>query len=355
MPQKLSRAEADRLYGEATDLLRRTDALPIPRNFQLCFEFAEGSNTELVEAFSPLLERGAPLAQSELDLLFDEYLNDPAEQREIGELGEKLGHEVREALRAVQDAAASTGEFGETVDNTANELVDLSNPDKIREAVRSLVDATRHVSQHTTRLSAQLEASADQINQLQTALDRVRLESDQDTLTGVANRKCFDRTLAAAVGDASTQGGPLSLCMIDVDHFKRFNDTHGHRAGDAVLRVIAQVFQHNVRDLDVVARYGGEEFSIIMPKADLASATRSVDRIRKILSEKDIVRRSTGEKLGTVTVSVGVAQLRGDDTLDTLIERADQALYAAKRSGRDRVQPEADGDTAGTRAARTEV
>ena len=168
-------------------------------------------------------------------------------------------------------------------------------------------------------------------------LEEVRLESQKDALTGVANRKCFDQTLMKEVEAARVHNTPLCLCMIDLDHFKKFNDNFGHRMGDSALRIVASIFDHNVRDHDLVARYGGEEFAVVMPLADLAAAVKVSNRIREALTEKRVIRRSTGEHLGSISVSVGVAQLQNDDTPDSLIDRADRALYEAKRAGRDRV------------------
>jgi diguanylate cyclase len=135
--------------------------------------------------------------------------------------------------------------------------------------------------------------------------------------------------------------------MADVDHFKSFNDRYGHLTGDQVLRLVAIAVKQNVKGRDTAARYGGEEFVIALPNTALQSAITVADHIRRAVMTKELMKRSSGERLGRVTVSIGVAVLRPNDSAQSLIERADNCLYAAKRNGRNRVicesDPEADG------------
>jgi diguanylate cyclase len=146
--------------------------------------------------------------------------------------------------------------------------------------------------------------------------------------------------------EAYTRQEPLSLMMTDVDQFKKFNDTYGHLTGDQVLRLVAMSVRQNIKGQDIAARYGGEEFAVVLPNTVLRSATTVADHIRRAVMTKELMKRSTGEHLGRVTISIGVAQLRRNDTVQSLIERADTCLYAAKRSGRNRVICETDPEVA---------
>jgi diguanylate cyclase len=128
--------------------------------------------------------------------------------------------------------------------------------------------------------------------------------------------------------------------MCDIDHFKRFNDTWGHQTGDQVLRLVANCLSENVKGRDTAARYGGEEFVVILRQTALDGAAKLADQIRGNVENKKLVKKSTGDILGTITISIGVAQLRADDTPELLIQRADRALYRAKNTGRNRVVPE---------------
>jgi diguanylate cyclase len=133
---------------------------------------------------------------------------------------------------------------------------------------------------------------------------------------------------------------PLSISLIDIDHFKQFNDRFGHGVGDQVLRLMATTLRQRVREQDLPARYGGEELIAVLPGAELVVCEAVAERVRRSIAECQIRRRSTGELLPSITVSIGVAQFRPGESMAQLIERCDNALYLAKRIGRNRVVSE---------------
>ena len=163
-----------------------------------------------------------------------------------------------------------------------------------------------------------------------------------DPLTGLGNRKYFDRMIEMAVQSSLASGEPLSLLMFDIDHFKAFNDSFGHLTGDQVLRLVALSVRHAIKGQDITARYGGDEFAVLLPDTALRQALIVADHIRRGVMAKELRKKSTGEILGRVTISIGVAMLKQGDDTDALIERADACLYAAKRNGRNRVISERD-------------
>ncbi len=145
-----------------------------------------------------------------------------------------------------------------------------------------------------------------------------------------------------AVQNALATSEPLSLLMFDIDHFKSFNDSYGHLTGDQVLRLVGMSLKQTIKGQDITARYGGEEFAVVLPNTALRQALTVADHIRRAVMSKELKKKSTGEILGRVTISVGVSMLKPGDDTDSLIERADACLYAAKRAGRNRVVCEAD-------------
>jgi two-component system cell cycle response regulator len=175
---------------------------------------------------------------------------------------------------------------------------------------------------------------------------RVRLEHSVemailDPLTGLHNRRYLASHLATLFEDASQRGKPLSILLIDIDHFKSVNDSHGHGAGDAVLREFADRIRRNTRGIDLACRLGGEEFVVVMPDCDLDKAVHVGERLRQCIAAAPF---AVGGRAGTlpVTASVGVAALeRAGDTPELILKRADQALYCAKRDGRNRVVADA--------------
>jgi diguanylate cyclase len=161
-----------------------------------------------------------------------------------------------------------------------------------------------------------------------------------DALTGIANRKAFDMRLLQAAAETSEENQPLCLLIVDIDFFKKFNDTHGHQAGDQIIRLVAQTFKKGLKGQDTAARYGGEEFALILPNTSMDNALRVAEMLRRTVEHKEVINRANQEKLGQITISVGVAQYRAGESLESFIERADAALYRAKQNGRNRVEVE---------------
>jgi diguanylate cyclase (GGDEF)-like protein len=157
-----------------------------------------------------------------------------------------------------------------------------------------------------------------------------------DPLTGLYNRRWLDHALPLAFSDCLSKGEPLSLMMMDLDHFKQYNDTHGHPAGDCVLQQVAESVTMALRDADRAARYGGEEFCVLLPGVDGTGALSIAERVCEAV-RKAAISKPTGDALPSVTISVGLAEMAPDDTAHSLIEKADRALYCAKHCGRDRV------------------
>ncbi|MGI9407969.1 MAG: PleD family two-component system response regulator [Hyphomicrobiaceae bacterium] len=158
-----------------------------------------------------------------------------------------------------------------------------------------------------------------------------------DPLTGLNNRRFLESHMSSQVREALERGKPMSLLIIDVDHFKNVNDTYGHDSGDMVLKEFAARLRHNVRGIDLACRYGGEEFVVVMPDTDLVRASHVAERLRACVADEPFKTSHAGGYI-SLTASVGVACLeRTDDTAEIILKRADVALYAAKRAGRNRV------------------
>jgi diguanylate cyclase len=258
--------------------------------------------------------------------------------------------EIEQVMAMIGAAAGNASSYTESLVEVTQKLGGAVDAPAIRAIVEGLVLATTDMEKSNQALEARLNASKQEIVQLQQRLETVRHESLTDPLTSLANRKYFDDALAKAIAEARSREEPLSLMMTDVDHFKKFNDSYGHLTGDQVLRLVAISVKQNVKGQDTAARYGGEEFAVVLPNTILRSALTVADHIRRAVMNKELMKRSTGEHLGRVTISVGVATLQKQDTAQSLIERADTCLYAAKRAGRNRVISESDPEMANTAA-----
>ena len=178
-----------------------------------------------------------------------------------------------------------------------------------------------------------INEAGEKIARLEKELEMARQEKSVDPLTKVYNRGYFDTRLEEAVKDFSRSGEPCCLIMMDIDHFKDFNDTYGHQAGDQVLRKVAELIKESVRASDTVARYGGEEFGVILYRSILKDAMKMAEKIRKNVGEHEF---GVLDKTIHVTVSLGVTAFTGSDKTETIVQRADKGLYSAKEQGRNR-------------------
>ena len=212
-----------------------------------------------------------------------------------------------------------------------------TKPAQVLEAIRSLVEENERMQSEVNDLKGALDVAHSQVKKLRVELDGTKEETLLDDLTRLRNRRWFDANLSKEIETARTKGLPLSLAFLDIDHFKRINDTFGHSSGDVILTSLGQVLRENVKGRDTPVRYGGEEFVLVLPRTKLAGAKTLTEQIRKDFEKRYWVHKLTGRPIGVVTASFGVAQLRDNETAEMLIERADANLYAAKQSGRNRI------------------
>jgi diguanylate cyclase len=211
------------------------------------------------------------------------------------------------------------------------------DPSHIKALVRNFVAETREVAARNRTLETQMEASSKQMESLQVSVRQATLEAVTDGLTGLANRRHFDRLLSRQVTDAEERAAPLCLIMCDIDHFKRINDAWGHPVGDQVIRYVASAIQAAAAKPACGARYGGEEFALLLPRTNLDAAETIAQELLRRVRARTLSRKSSGELIKHITLSAGVALLRPGERAEALLRRADAALYEAKRAGRDRV------------------
>ncbi len=317
-----------------------------PRHFEVWYTYATGYNPSLNQTINETLARNGTLTEADVEQIYETYVSANRFTDRIDRVGSQVMDEIEQVMAMIGAAAGTASSYTQNLASVSQSLGSGADDSTMRAILESLVQTTKEMQQNNQALEARLSASKQEINQLQEHLEVVRSESLTDPLTTLANRKSFDEALLRAMSDARTKREHLSLVMTDIDHFKRFNDTYGHLTGDQVLRLVAMSVKQNVKGQDIAARYGGEEFVVVLPNTVLRSAITVADHIRRAVMTKELMKRSTGEHLGRVTISLGVAALRPDDTPATLIERADTCLYAAKRAGRNKVVSEADPEVA---------
>ncbi|WP_315719952.1 MULTISPECIES: GGDEF domain-containing protein [unclassified Bradyrhizobium] len=321
-----------------------------PRNYEIWYVYATGYNAQLNEIINGTLSRNGKLSQADLDQLYESYLAHLKTSDRIDKVGARVVGEIDDLMTMITDALGRTASYDASLAGADRMLAAANSREQLVDIIEALAHSTKQMRETNRVLEERLSLSKDEISGLQHSLEAIRAESLTDPLTGLGNRKYFDRMIETAVQTGLATDQPLSLLMFDIDHFKSFNDSYGHLTGDQVLRLVGMTLKHAIKGQDIAARYGGEEFAVVLPNTSLRQALTVADQIRRAVTAKELKKKSTGEILGRVTISVGVSMLRAGDDTDALIERADACLYAAKRGGRNKVVCESDPEyTAATR------
>jgi diguanylate cyclase len=314
----------------------------VPRNYEIWYVYATGYNSPLNKIINETLARNGKLTEADLEQIYETYLSQVKTSDRIDKVGARVIGEIDDVMNLITQALGMSASYDSSLSGATEKLAAAQNRDQVAAVIESLVTSTREMRDTNKALEDRLTLSKSEISNLQQSLEAIRAESLTDPLTGLGNRKYFDRSVGIAVQNALANGEPLSLLMFDIDHFKSFNDSYGHLTGDQVLRLVGMSLKQTIKGQDITARYGGEEFVVVLPNTALRQALTVADHIRRAIMSKELKKKSTGEILGRVTISVGVSMLKPDDDTESLIERADACLYAAKRNGRNRVICEAD-------------
>lgn len=341
MSQATDIAAAKNWSQRALKLINEQGLAPEPDVYSLWYAYATGQKSDLNKEIDQRLSSGLPIDSHTASELQRRHIADKDLSDHAMESGYRLSSEVDKILKLVEATSGDRSEFGDSVREASQGLTSQSTPTQVHSAVEAIAAATRDMEKRSQLLEKRLQQTKAEITELQDNLEKARSEARTDGLTGVANRKAFDEVISREMKRASDENGSLALLIGDIDFFKKFNDTYGHRTGDQVLRLVASCLKGGARENDTVARYGGEEFAVIMPDITPEAAENIANQIRETVMGRELVKRSTGETLGRVTMSIGVGIFRRGDEPSALIERADTCLYAAKDGGRNQVISEA--------------
>jgi diguanylate cyclase len=326
----------------ALALMGERGIVATPDNFELFYAYASGANPAITQVMNAMMAAGKSFTPETLCDLRLRCLSGARAAQAMEALGGNMTTVIDDILGKLEASARETVDYKNTLSAATGELGasfldEGRSPADLRKLVDGLIAATRAMEQRAKSLEGELQASSQQVSELRDKLDNVRKESLTDPLTGIANRKAFDDAVKLAQDQMYHDQEELTLLICDIDHFKKFNDTWGHQTGDQVLRLVAGCLQENVKGRDTAARYGGEEFAVLLRGTSLESGTRIANQIRQAVETKKLVKKSTGDVLGTITISIGVAQFGLGEPTDAVIRRADACLYGAKHHGRNLV------------------
>jgi diguanylate cyclase len=303
-----------------------------PPSYELWYTYAVGRNPTLNHRINSTLDNVGRLSLTEFDGIYDEFVG--ATRKTLEQVGSTISDEIEKVIGMLGELILTTTQGRGDCDEATRKLEASHDHDAVRAISYALMNSLRAVGLRYAALEHRLHASKQEVEQLQQALSTMAAEASLDPITGLCNRRHFDAVLDEAIVRAAEARQPLSLLMIDVDHFKQFNDRFGHLVGDSVLSLIGGMLKQSIKGQDTAARFGGEEFAVILPNTGLRSATTLAEQIRTNIMGRELKIRSSDTRLGSITVSIGVSDVRLGDRPSTVIERADACLYAAKLAGR---------------------
>lgn len=315
----------------ANRLMSQHGVPPTPDNFSVWFYYVMGGSLTLKKTVDILIANKRKFDSAINRDLYLTYVNPHSSTS--GDFPEQLHGVIASAQEFLTTAISDNREQLENLGEVKSECQTAVDP---RPIIEKLVKELSTATTRSSALEANFLQTTKDLDEIKDSLKQAEEHSNTDALTGLANRRSLDAFLRASQITAMEAGTPLSILLIDIDHFKQFNDGFGHQVGDQVIRLVAKVVQENVRECDLAARYGGEELMAILPGAALDTGFEVAERIRRRICEAKLTRRTTGEEISSVTVSIGVAEFRMAESADGMIDRCDRALYQAKRAGRNR-------------------
>lgn len=331
-----SQQEASSNLRLVLQMMGQHQITPHPRNYALCYEYVLARNPSLNRALDSHFAHNAELSEEVSISLYDEFIAHGSMSTM-----NRAQEELKRVLRSVMLQLLQTGnEFAQYANGLGSQLErmkDTSNIDLVREIGMVLVEDTRHMESTSKATTARLTGATEEVDRLRKELDDARREASTDPLTGLLNRRAFTTVISNAIAKSSADQQPFSLLLLDIDHFKSINDTYGHLVGDKVLRFIGRLLAQVLKGQDTVCRFGGEEFAALLPDTRLQGAEHVAETIRNRLMNSQLRLTESGQSLGEITASFGIALYQPGETIEELIHRTDRALYEAKHAGRNRV------------------
>jgi len=328
-PQRLA---GERVLGEIAEFILHHKLPVTSLTLAAAFECVSGTDRAFAGLVAEKLDSGEPLTRAWIEDVKSETARD--ESKAMAELMRKLERTIGEFTKTTRDARSATTDYRTALRGHVDELNEVS---KAGAVISELATVARAMLERTQEIEQQMLRSERETKSLQRRLDEARRNAEMDHLTGLPNRRAFETMLASEYAAAKRSRDALCVAFCDIDKFKLINDTHGHDAGDRVLKVVAQTLNEISDERCHVARHGGEEFVVLFRGKTLREAFDRLDDTRDVLANRRLVNRATDTPFGRVTFSAGLADVFAHSDPRAALKAADEALYLAKQQGRNQI------------------
>ena len=307
-----------------------------PLNYCIWYEYASGRNEALNAAIDKHMESSGALTEEISRQLFNQHIANGTETV-TALVREELKRVFSEIISAITTTNLNFSASENNLEAIHDSLVPSLSEADVDKIISQIKREIKSLGSSSTSFKQQLQQATQEIDELKIKMARYRDEAIKDPLTHIDNRRGFEKKLREAADHASVSDTSLCLIIADIDHFKKVNDTHGHLVGDNVLRMVAATIKDSIKGKDLVARIGGEEFAILLPETPFDGAVKLADNMRLTFERLDLKKKNTGESLGKITLSFGVTLFKKDEIPEDFVNRADEALYQSKNTGRNKV------------------
>lgn len=322
-----------RLLGKVADFLIDHDLEVMPWTLEIAYDYVTGANPRLAQLILERIEESQAITLPWLEQVMREEKGDGTAEQLVA-LMSRLEESLDDFASTTSSARNATSEYGAALQQHVDDLEQVSRAGVVITELATLAKAMMH---RTREIEHDLNESEQRAKALQHSLDEARRVADEDHLTGLPNRRAFEAMLDKEIAVAQEAGESLCVAFVDIDHFKRINDTHGHAAGDRVLKVVADTLSRISDARCHVARHGGEEFAVLFRALGPEKARDRLDHAREEIAERRLVNRATDMPFGRITFSGGIADVFAYTGKSEALRAADEALYAAKQSGRNQI------------------
>ena len=327
------RDEWRRLYDMIGKLLFDHGLEPSPANFDLCHRYLSGRDNELNATIDRAIAKDGALSEA-VTAAITAKLDSGLSTDELSRIAVDAQGYLEQMSAILARSGDDARDYGVALENEAAGLVKSKSPVV---SVETLVELTRSMIDKAQAAEEDLRRTEMQMSAMRKDLAVAHHKANSDPLTGLPNRRALDHHLRTAFENARRADSPLALAICDIDHFKIFNDTHGHQIGDEVIKFVGSSLGRSANGDIFVARYGGEEFVMVFERGAAAQSMGILDKVRAAIAARELKVTHTGQSLGRLSFSGGVATLDAKDSPGSILKRADAALYKAKQDGRNRI------------------